>query len=197
MEHYSAIKSKYYTTEWMNIKNKHQWEKSDTKDYVLHNFIHINSRKSKTIETESSKWSPHVRAWGGERRLTENVRLWELDHRESSAPKNGCLLTVVLEKALKSPLDGKEIQPVNPKGNQSWIFIGSTDAEAETPILWPPDVKSRLNRKDPDAGKDWRWEVKGTTEDEMFGWHHQLKGHEFEPTPGGGEGQGSLLCWSP
>ena len=87
---------------------------------------------------------------------------------------------MVLEKTLESPLDCKEIQPVNPKGNQSWIFIRKTDAEAETPILWPPDVKNRLIGKDPDAGEDWRQEKKGTTEDEMVGWHHQLDGHEFE-----------------
>ena len=94
--------------------------------------------------------------------------------------KNWCFRTVVLEKTLESPLDCKEIKPVHPKGNQSWIFIGSTDAEAETPILWPPDVKNWLIWKDPDTGKDWRWEEKGMTEDEMVGWHHRLNGHEFE-----------------
>ena len=94
--------------------------------------------------------------------------------------KNWCFWTVVLEKTLESPLDSKEIQPVHPKGNQSWIFIGRTDAEAETPILWPPDAKKWLIWKDPDAGKDWRWEEKGTTKDEMVGWHHQLNGHESE-----------------
>ena len=100
-------------------------------------------------------------------------------------------------RLLKSPLDCKEIQPVHPKGNQSWIFIGRTDPEAETPILWPPDAKNRLIVKDPDAGKDWRQEEKGTTEDEMVGWHHQLNGHEFEWTPGISDGQGSLACCSP
>ena len=100
----------------------------------------------------------------------------------------------MLEKTLKSPLDYKEIQPVHPKGDQSWIFIGRTDAEA--PILWPPDAKSQHIRKDPDAGKDWRQEEKGTTEDEMVGWHHQLNGHEFEQAPGDSEGQGSLVCCS-
>ena len=88
--------------------------------------------------------------------------------------------TVVLEKTLESPLDSMEIQPVHPKGNQSWIFIGRTDAKAETPILWPPDVKNWLIGKDTDAGKDWRWEEKGTTENEMVGWHYWLNGHEFE-----------------
>ena len=99
--------------------------------------------------------------------------MWELDYKESWAPKNWCFWTVVLEKTLESPLDCKEIQPVHPKGNQSWTFIGSTDAEAETPILWPPDGKSWLIGKDPDAGKNWGQE-KGTTEDEMVGWHHHL-----------------------
>ena len=100
------------------------------------------------------------------------------------------------EKTLERPLDCKEIQPVNPKGNQSWIFIGRTDAEAETPVLWPLDVKNWL-RRDPDAGKDWRQEEKGITEDEMVGWHHRLNGHEFEQAPGVGEGQGCLACCSP
>ena len=95
------------------------------------------------------------------------------------------------------PLDCKEIKPVNPKGNQSWISIRRTDAEAEVRILWPPDVKSQLIRKDPDAGKDWRQEEKGMTEDELVGWHHQLNGHEFEQAPGGGERQGSMACYSP
>ena len=105
--------------------------------------------------------------------------------------------TVVLEETLESPLDCKEIKPVNPKGNKSWIFIGRTDAEAETPILWAPNAKSWLIWKDPDAGKDWRQEEKGTAEDEMDGWHHQLNGHEFEQASGVGDGQGSLVCCSP
>ena len=111
--------------------------------------------------------------------------------------KNWCFWTMVLEKTLDSPLDCKEIQPVHPKGNQSWIFIGRTDVEAETQILWPPDAKSWLIWKNPDAGKDWRQEEKGTTEDEMVGWHHWLNGHEFEQTPGVGDGQGGLACCSP
>ena len=101
-----------------------------------------------------------------------------------------------LEKTLESLLDSKEIKPVNPKGNQSWIFIERTDAEAKVPILWPPDMKSWLIRKDPDAGKDWRQKEKGTTEDKMVGWHHPLKGHEFEEALGDDEGQGSLVCCS-
>ena len=123
--------------------------------------------------------------------------MWELDYKESWVPKNWCFWTMVLEKTLESPLDYKEIQPVNPKGNQSWIFIGRTDAEAEAPILWPPDMKNWLTGKDPDAGKDWRWEEKGTTEDEMVGWHHWFDGHEFKQAPGVGDGQGSLACCSP
>ena len=106
--------------------------------------------------------------------------MWELDCKESWAPKNWCFWTVVLEKTLESPLDFKEIQPVHPKGNLSWLFIGRTDAEVETPILWPPDMKTWLIGKDPDAGKDWGQEEKGTTEDEMVGWHHRFNGNEFE-----------------
>ena len=108
------------------------------------------------------------------------VVMWELNYKESWALKNWCFWTVVLDKTLESPLDCKEIQPVHPKGNQSWIFIRMTDAEAETPILCPPDVKSWLIWKDSDVGKDWRWKEKGTTEDKMVGWHHWLNGHEFE-----------------
>ena len=120
--------------------------------------------------------------------------IWELDYKESWAPKNWCFWTVVLEKTLGSPLDCKEIQQAHPKGNQSWIFIERTNAETETPILWPPDVKSWLIWKDSDAGKDWRQEEKGTTEDEMAGRHHWLDGHEFGWTPGVGDGQGGLVC---
>ena len=127
---------------------------------------------------------------------SDHVWMWELDYKESWALKNWCFWTVVLAKTLESPLDCKEIQPVNPKGNQSWMFIGRTDAEAETPILWSPDAKNWLIGKDPDAGKDWRQEEMGTTEDEMVGWHHQLNGHEFEWTPGVGDGQGGLVCCS-
>ena len=102
---------------------------------------------------------------------SSHVWMWELDYKESWVPKNWCFWTVELEKTLESPLDCKEIQPVNPKGNQSWIFVGRIDAEAETSILWPPDVKNRLTRKDPDARKDWKWEEKWTTENEIVEWH--------------------------
>ena len=118
--------------------------------------------------------------------------MWELDNKESWALKDWCFWTVVLEKTLESPLDCKEIQPVHPKGDQSWVFVGRTNAEAETPILWPPDAKSWLIWKAPDAGKDWGLEETGTTEDEMAGWHHWLDGHEFEWTLGVGDGQGGL-----
>ena len=122
--------------------------------------------------------------------------MWELDHKEDCSPKKWCFLTVVLEKTLESPFDCKEIQPVCLKGNQPWIFIGRTDAEAEAPILWPPDAKNWLTGKDTDAGKDWRREEKGTTEEEMVGWHHRLNGHEFEQAPEVGDGQGGLSCCS-
>ena len=122
--------------------------------------------------------------------------MWELDYKESWALKNWCFWTVVLEKTLESPLDCKEIQLVHPTGTQSWIFTGRTDVEAETPIFWSPDGKNWLVGKDPDAGKDWKREEKGTTKDEMIGWHHWSYGHDF--TPGIGElGQGSLVCRSP
>ena len=123
--------------------------------------------------------------------------MWELDSKESWALKNWYFWPVVLEETLVSPLDCKEIQSVNPKGDQSWVFIGRTDVEAETPILWAPDAKSWLIWKDPHAGKDWRWEKKDTTEDEMVEWHHWLSGHEFEWTPGVGDGEGRLACCSP
>ena len=120
--------------------------------------------------------------------------VWELYYKETWAWKNWCFLTVVLEKTLESLLDFNEIQPVHLKGDQSWVFIGRTDAEAETPILWPPHAKSWLIGKDPDVGRDWGQEEKGTTEDEMAGWHHQLNAHEFVWTPGVGDGQGGLVC---
>ena len=123
---------------------------------------------------------------------SSHIWMWELDNKKGWAPKNWCFWTVVLEKTLESPLDCKEIQPVNPKGDQPWIFIGRTDAKAEAPILWPPDLKSWLIGKDPDAGKDWRLEKKGMTENEMVGWHHWLNGLEIEQTLGDNGGQGNL-----
>ena len=123
-----------------------------------------------------------------------HVWMWELDYKESWAPKNWYFWTVVLEKTLESPLDCKEIQPVYPKGDQSWVFIGRTDAEAETPVLWPPDVKSWLIWKDPGAGKDWGQEEKGMAEDEVVGWHHGLNRHGFGWTLGVCDRQGGLVC---
>ena len=123
--------------------------------------------------------------------------MWELKYKGSWVLNNWCFWTVVLEKTLESPSDCKEIQTVHPKGNQTWIFIGRADVEAETPILWPLDAKNWLIGRDPDAGKDWRWEEKGMTEGEMVGWHHLLNGHESEWTLGVGDGQGGLVCCSP
>ena len=128
---------------------------------------------------------------------SSHVWTWELDRKESWVPKNWFFGTVVLEKTLESPLDSKEIKQVNRKGNQPWIFIGRTDAKAEAPIIWLLDGKSWFIGKDPNAGKDWRQEEKGVTEDEMVGWHHRLNGHEFEQAPGDSEGQGSLVCCHP
>ena len=121
------------------------------------------------------------------------VYMWELDCEESWALKNRCFWSMVLEKTLESPLDCKEIQPVHPEGDQSWVFIGRSDVEAETPVFWPPHVKCWLIGKDPDAGRDWGQE-KGMAEDEMAGWPHRLDGHEFESTLGVGDGQGGLVC---
>ena len=127
---------------------------------------------------------PYSQSYG----FSSHERMWQLDHKESWEPNNWCFWTVVLEKTLESPLKCKEIKPVNPKGNQSWIFIGRTDAEIEAPILPSPDAKNWLTGKDPDARKDWRQEEKGMPEDEMVGWYHRLFGHDFK---------GSLACCSP
>ena len=120
--------------------------------------------------------------------------MWELDHKEGWVAKNWCFQIVVLEKTLESPLDSKEIKPVNPKRNKLWIIIRKTDTETGAPILWPPDGKNWLIGKDPDAGKDWGQEEKEVIKDAMVGWHYWFNGHEFEQAPGDGEGQGSLAC---
>ena len=125
------------------------------------------------------------------------VLMWELEYKENWVPKNWWFLTVVLEKTLESPLDCNEIQLVQPQGNQSWIFTGRTDAESESPNLWPPVAKNWLIGKDPDTWKDWRRKEKGMTEDEMVVWHHWLSGHEFKFTPRVGDRQGSLVSCSP
>ena len=129
--------------------------------------------------------------------FSSHVQMWELDNKKGRVPKNWCFQIVVLEKTLESHLDSKEIKPVNHRGNQPWIFIGRTNAEAEAPILWPHDVNNWLIGKDSDAGKDWEQEEKGITEDEMVGWHCRPNGHEFEQTPGDREGQRRLVCYSP
>ena len=133
--------------------------------------------------------SPYSQSYG-----LSNSHVWFWDHKEGRAPKNWCFWIVVLEKTFENALDSTGI---NLNGNQSWILIGKTDAEAEAPILWPPEVKSLLIRKDPDAGKDWRQEEKRATEDEMVGWHHWFNGHEIRQTPGDGGGQGGLVCCNP
>ena len=127
---------------------------------------------------------------------SSHVWMWELDYKESWAQKNWCFWIVVLEKTPESPLDCKEIQPVHPKGDKSWVFTGRTDLEAETPVLWPPHAKSWLIWKDPDAGKAWKWEEKGATEDEMVGWHHNSKDMSLSKL-GVGDGRGGLVCCSP
>ena len=136
---------------------------------------------------------PYSQSYGFSSR---HVQMWELDHKEGWVPKNWCFRIVVLKKALESSLDCKKIKSVYPKGNQAWIFIGRTDAEAEALILWPPDEKSWLIGKDPDVRKDWGQEEKGKTEDEMVGRHHRLNGYKFEQTLWDSEGQGSLACCS-
>ena len=145
-------------------------------------------------ETLLCRQSPSSQGYGFS---SGHVWMWELNYKESWVLKNWCFWTVVLEETLESSLDCKEIQPVHPKGDQSWVFIGRIDVEAETPILWPPHAKRWLIGKDPDAGRDWGQEEKGMTEDEMVGWHHWLSGHEFEQALGAGDGQRSLACCSP
>ena len=158
------------------------WKKSYNKPRQ-----HIKKQRHHFVNKDSQSYDFLVVMYG----------MWDLDHKESWASKNWCFWTVVLEKTLDSPLDSKEsIQPINPKGNQSWIFIGRTDTEAETPIFWPPDVKNWVIGKEPDAEKDWRWEEKVVKENEMVGWHHRLNGHEFEQASGVGDDQENLACCS-
>ena len=162
-----APKSLQMVTAAMKLKDACPWKKSydQPRQYIkkLRHYVADKGPSSQSYGFSSS-----------------HVWMWELDYKESWVLKNLCFWTMVLEKTLESPLDSKEIKPLSPKGNQCLIFIGRTDAEAETPILWPPDVKNWLNRKDLDAGKDWRQEEKGLTEYEMVGCHHRLNGHEFE-----------------
>ena len=147
--------------------------------------------KSRDITLSTKVHQGHSQGYGFS---CGHVWMWELDCEESWAPKNWCFWTVVLEKTSESPLEYKNIHPVHSKGDQPWVFFGRNDAKAETPILWPPDAKSWLIGKDSDAGRDWGQEEKGTTEDELAGWHHWLNGRESEWTPGVGVGQGGLAC---
>ena len=156
---------------------------------IMNNLDSILKSRAVTLST-----SPSSQGYGFS---SGHVWMWELDCEESWAPKNWYFWTVVLEKTLESPLDFKEIQSVHPKGNQSWIFIGRTDADVEAPIFWPPDAKNWLIWNYPDAGKDWRWEESRRTEDELVGWHHLFDGHECEQALGVADGQGSLACCSP
>ena len=170
----------------MKLKEACSLEKSYDKCIKKQRCYFAIKRPSSQSYVFSSMEKRYVRLW-----------MWELDHKKGWMPKNWCFWTVVMEKIIESPLDCKEIKPVNPKGNQSWIFIRRSDAEAEAPIFWPPDVKSWLIRKDSDAGKDWRQEEKGTIEDEMAEWYHWFNGPEFEQILGVGDGQGNLQCCSP
>ena len=182
MEHSVFSDSLGPSVSWLCLNQHTRFSEAD-EDLLfteLYWFILINSRAL-----------PYSQSYG----YSSPVWMWELDHRDGWLPKNWCFWTVVLEKTLESPLDCKEIKPVNSKGNKPWIFIGRTDAEAL--ILWPPDAKSWLIRKFPDAGKDWGQEETGTTEDEMVGWHPWLNGCQFEQALRDGEGQGTLACCSP
>ena len=182
---WGAPKSLQMVTAAMKLKDACSWNKSY--DQLLDSLL-----KSRDINFANKVTSSQSHGFS-----SSHVWMWKLDYKESWMLKNWCFWTVVLETTLEGPLDCRKIQPVHPKGNQSWIFIGRTDAEAETPVLWSPDVKNWLIEKDPDAGKYWRWEEKGMTEDEIVGWGHWLNGHEFEQAPGVGDGQGSLACFSP
>ena len=168
---WGASKSLQMVTAVMKLKTLAPWKKS---------YDQPRQHVKKQSHSHANK-DPSSQSYGFP---SSHVWMWELDYKKSWAPKNWCFWTMMLEKMPESPLDCKEIQPVHPKGNRSWIFIGWTDAEAEAPILWPPDAKNWLIWKDPDAGKDWRQEGKGTTEDEMVGWHHRLNEHESEQIPG-------------
>ena len=159
--------------DWMTELNWTLWQTEGEKVEIVTDFSFLASKI--ILDSDCSHESKDSQSYTFS---SSHVWMWELDYKESWALKNWCFWTVVLEKTLESPLDCKEVKLVHPKGNQSWIFIGRTDAEAETPI-WPSDVKNWLIWEDPDAGKDWRWEEKGTTEDKIVGWHHWLNGHKF------------------
>ena len=185
------VPSNYYTA-WLNCF-KESWVELSGKPKILaswkKSYDQPRQHIKKHIDCFADK-GPSGQSYGFS---SSHVWMWELDHKESWASKNWYFWTMVVEKTHESPLECKEIQPVYPKGDQSWVFIVRTDVEAETLVLWPPDVKSWLIWKDPDAG-NWRWEEKGTTEDEIVGWHHGLNGCGFGQTPGVGDGQGDLAC---
>ena len=186
-DHLTCLLRNLYAGQEATVRTRHEttdfpkWERSSSRLYIL----------SPCLSNLYAEYSSQGYGFS-----SSYVRMWELDYKESRMLKNWCFWTVVLEKTLENPLDSKEIKPINPKGNQSWIFIGRTDAEAVTPILWPPDVNNWLRGKDPDAGKDWRQQQKRTIEDETVGWHHWVDGHVFEQALGVGDGQGSLACCS-
>ena len=176
-----ASKSQQTVTAAMKLKDASPWKKRYNKPRQ-----HIKKQRHYFADK-----SPSSRSYGFS---SSHVWMWELNHKERWVSKNWCFLTAVLEKILESSLYSKEIKPVNSKGNQPWIFIGRTDAEAEAAILWPPSPKSRLIGKELDAGKDWGQKERGATTDEIVGWYHWLNGHEFEQAPGASEGQGRLVC---
>ena len=176
------------------LQNHRRWTLQPRNSKTLAPWIKSYDKPRQHIKKERLYFAEKVHLVKSYGFSSSHVCIWELDYKESWALKNWYFWTVVLNKTLESPLDSKEIIPVHPKGNQSWIFIGRTDADIETPILWPPDGKTWLIWKDPDPGKDWRQEEKGMTEDEMVGWHHWLNGYEFEKALGVGDGQGSLGC---
>ena len=165
---------------FLGLQNHCRWWLQPCKEKTLAPWKKSYSKPKQSVKKQRHHFANKGPSSQGCGFSSGHVWMWELDHKEGWALKNWCFWTVVLKKTLESPLDCKEIQPVHLKGNQPWIFIGRTNVEAETPILWLPDMNSRLIGKDPDAGKDWRWEEKGTTEDEMVGWHHWLNGHKFE-----------------
>ena len=181
------------------MKEKLQWE------IASHLLKGLKCRRSviSSLDKDMDNWNSHILLVGnfvvsnkfGHKAYPKTSNFYPLTHAENNSYL--CFWTMVLEKTLESRLDSKKIKPINPKGNQSWLFIGRTDAEAETPTLWPPDAKNWLIGKDPNTGKVWRQEEKRMTEDEMVGWHHQLNGCEFEQALGAGDGQGSLACCNP
>ena len=189
-DHLTCLLRNLYAGQEATVRTGHGTTDKQEKDYVKAVYCHLAYLTyMQSISWEMLGWKKHKL----ESRLLGEISITS----EGWAPKNWCFWTAVLEKTPESPLDCKEIQPVHPKGDQSWVFIGRTDVEAETPIFWPLDVKSWLIWKDPDSRKDWRQEEKGATEDEMVGRHHWLSGHEFEQAVGDGEGQESLECCSP